>query len=170
VPIAVRRITDQDGRILREVRLRALLDSPAAFGTRYEDAVTEAEAEWTATARASARGNRRAYFFALDDERADELPVGMVQARRRPPVDCLLFSMWVAPQVRQVGVGKALVDTVADWGAGWGARRVILWVTGVNEGAQRFYDRIGFRLLVEGDDADSGRRYGALAMVREIAP
>jgi hypothetical protein len=40
----------------------------------------------------------------------------------------------------------------------------VLWVTGVNEGAQRFYDRVGFRLLSAGPDADSGRAFGALAM------
>jgi len=44
----------------------------------------------------------------------------------------------------------------------------VLWVTGVNEGAQRFYDRIGFRVMTEGADAESGRRFGALAMEREI--
>jgi GNAT superfamily N-acetyltransferase len=92
----------------------------------------------------------------------------MVQARRRPPDDCLVFSMWVAPQARREGVGRAWSDAAADWARSWGARRIVLWVTGANEGAQRFYEKIGFRLLTEGADAESGRAFGAFAMERPL--
>jgi ribosomal protein S18 acetylase RimI-like enzyme len=171
VTISIERIGPGQGELLRDVRLRALRDAPYAFGTRYEDAINEPPGDWTATARACARGNSRAYFLALD-RRPDgrQSTVGMVQARRRPPTDCLLFSMWVAPEVRRAGVGRALVQAVADWGAGWGARRVVLWVTNVNDGAQRFYERIGFNVLREGPEAESGRGYDALAMERPISP
>jgi hypothetical protein len=37
---------------------------------------------------------------------------------------------------------------------------------GTNEGASRFYERIGFQQLTEGPDAESGRDYGAFAMER----
>jgi ribosomal protein S18 acetylase RimI-like enzyme len=53
---------------------------------------------------------------------------------------------------------------VADWARGWGGRRVVLWVLGANEGALRFYERIGFRVLSDGPDVESGRAFGALAM------
>jgi GNAT superfamily N-acetyltransferase len=96
--------------------------------------------------------------------------IGVVQGRRRPPEDCLLFSMWVAPDARRLGVGAALVNAVQDWGSGWGAERVVLWVLGGNEPAMRFYERIGFKLLMDGPDADSGRAYGAFAMERLRAP
>lgn len=167
--ISIERIGPEQGDLLRDVRLRALRDAPYAFGTRYEDAVNEPPGDWTATAHASARGNGRAYFLALD-RGPDGRPhaVGMVQARRRRPTDCLLFSMWVAPEVRRLGVGRALVQAVADWGAAWGAQRVVLWVTTVNDGAQRFYERIGFSLLDRGPEAESGRSYDALALERAI--
>ncbi len=170
MPVTIERITPQQGELLRQVRLRALREAPYAFGTRYEDAVDQPNDEWTSIARASSRGSRRTYFLAFDSETGPDWPVGMVQARRRPPTDCLLFSMWVAPEVRRGGAGRGLVQAVADWGAGWGARRVVLWVTGVNAGAQRFYERIGFRLLNDGPEAESGRSYGALAMERDIPP
>ena len=76
--------------------------------------------------------------------------------------------MWVAPEVRRLGVGRELVQAVTDWGAEWGARRVVLWVTSVNDGAQRFYERIGFTLLNRGPEAESGRSYDALALERPI--
>jgi ribosomal protein S18 acetylase RimI-like enzyme len=34
----------------------------------------------------------------------------------------------------------------------------------MNQEAQRFYERIGFKLLSDGPDADSGRAFGAFAM------
>lgn len=160
---SVRRITPEQWQLLRDVRLRSLLDSPNAFGQRYEEASTTTDEEWQSTARASAEGNRRAWYIATNESGA---AVGVVQARRRAQVECLLFSMWVSPEARRLGVGSELVDAVEDWGRSWGAERVILWVLGTNESALSFYDKIGFALLSTGPDAESGRAYGAFAMER----
>jgi GNAT superfamily N-acetyltransferase len=159
----VRRITADEWALLRELRLASLGDAPQAFGQTREKALGEPDSEWQSAARASSRGDRRAWFLARADDGSD---VGLVQARRRPPAECLIFSMWVAPGARRTGAGRALIDAVADWAGGWGATRMVLWVFGANEGAQRFYERIGFRVVSEGPDADSGGSYGALAMER----
>jgi len=161
VAAIVRRIKPSDWVLLRDLRLSSLRDAPDAFGQRYEVAAAEPESEWRAAARASSAGNRRAWFIARD---ADDQAVGLVQARRRPASDCLLFSMWVAPAARRTGTGRALVDAVREWAAGWGGRRIILWVFGANETALRFYGRIGFAVIDEGPDVESGRAFGALAM------
>lgn len=166
--MAVARIRPEEWALLRNMRLRALSDAPEAFGQSYEHAAAEPELEWRSTARAASAGDRRAWFFARPEVAAADDPqhpeLGMVQARRRPPDDCLVFSMWVAPEVRRAGVGRALIDAAADWARSWGGRRIVLWVTGANASAMRFYERIGFRLLSDGPDADSGRAFGALAM------
>lgn len=159
--LLISRIRPEDWTLLRDLRLRSLLDAPDAFGQRYENAAAETDDEWQATARASSSGNRRVWFIARGQTGA---AVGLVQARRRPETDCLLFSMWVAPESRRAGVGAALVTAVRTWAAGWGARRVVLWVFGANESAMRFYQHIGFRMLTEGSDAESGHAFGALAM------
>jgi len=161
--VSVQRIRADEWELLRDIRLRSLLDSPGAFGQRYDEAVASTGDEWVTAARASAAGDRRTFLFARDDAGAT---VGVVQARRRPPADCLLFSMWVAPEARRLGIGASLVDAIQEWGSGWGAERVILWVLAENESAMRFYDRIGFSLLSSGPDVDSGRAYGAFAMER----
>ena len=165
--VSVERIQPDEGPVLREIRLRSLLDAPEAFGQRYDEAAATSDSDWDATARASSEGSRRVWFLAR--ESADGVPIGVVQARRRPPFDCLLFSMWVAPEARRLGVGTLLIDAVRDWGADWGAQRVVLWVLAANEPAMRFYDRIGFTVLNDGPDAESGRAYGAFAMERPTA-
>ena len=160
--MTIKRITPDDWAVLRDLRLASLADAPGAFGQRYEEAGVTDERDWQATARASASGDRRAWFIYW---RGQE-PVGLVQGRRRPPADCLLFSMWVAPAARRQGTGSALVQAVEDWGRGWGARRVVLWVIEGNDSAIRFYESIGFRQVTDGPDAEAGRLYGALAMER----
>lgn len=160
--IAIKRIRADEWALLRDLRMASLSDAPEAFGQRLDEAALFDDADWKTTARASASGDRRIWFVAWNGTE----PVGLVQGRRRPPDACLLFSMWVAPNARRLGVGLALVDAIGDWGRGWGAKRVILWVLAGNEGAHRFYERIGFRDLVTGADAVSGSAYSALAMER----
>lgn len=158
--IEIRRIAPEDWQLLREMRLASLRDAPEAFGQRYENAESEPESEWRSAARASSSGERRAWFIA----RASSLDAGLVQARRRPPGDCLVFSMWVAPRGRRAGVGRALIQAVADWARGWDGTRIVLWVFGANESAHRFYERLGFRVIPDGPDAESGKSFGAFAM------
>jgi len=163
----VRRIADDEWAVLRELRLLSLSDAPEAFGQTHANAVAIADAEWQSNARSASRGDRRAWFIARADDGQD---VGLVQARRRPPEDCLVFSMWVAPDARRSGCGRALIGAVREWSAGWGARRIVLWVFGANEGAQRFYERLGFHFVPSGADYDSGLSYGALAMELDLLP
>jgi len=164
VAATVRRITASDWRLLRELRLQSLRDAPEAFGQSHENALRIPDDDWRATARASAQGNSRTWLIA----EAETQPVGVVQARRRAPDDCLVFSMWVVPAARRSGIGRQLIDAVTEWATGWGARRIVLWVFAANEGAQRFYMSIGFSFEADGADIESGRSYGALAMTRPI--
>ena len=161
----VRRISPDEWRLLRELRLASLADAPEAFGQTHAKAAEIPDADWKANARAASRGDGRVWFIARNGEGGS---AGLVQARRRPPQDCLLFSMWVAPATRRSGMGTALIDAVEAWATGWGGRRIVLWVFGANEGAQRFYERIGFEVMPDGPDAESGKSFGAFAMQRRI--
>ena len=160
----IRRIKPDEWGILRELRLASLLDAPEAFGQSHANALDIPDGEWQQIARSSAAGDARIWLIA----REEDADVGLVQARRRAPTDCLVFSMWVAPGARRSGVGRLLIDSVAEWATGWGARRLVLWVFGANDGAHRFYDRIGFSVVPDGPDAESGKSFGAFAMERVI--
>jgi GNAT superfamily N-acetyltransferase len=160
----IQRLRADQWPLLRELRLAALRDAPAAFGQSIENALAQPDDEWISAARSASAGDRRAWFVALLDGRA----VGLVQARRRLPHDCLVFSMWVAPRARRAGAGRALLEAVDTWAGRWGARRVVLWVIAGNDAAMRFYLDIGFEPLEAGEDAESGALYGALALDRPI--
>lgn len=51
----------------------------------------------------------------------------------------------VAPEARQAGVARALVETASQWLRSIGAPRVMLWTAEKNEPAQRLFTRLGFR-------------------------
>jgi GNAT superfamily N-acetyltransferase len=160
----IRRIAPDEGLVLRELRLRSLIDAPDAFGQSLDDARALPDAEWTQVARAAADGDHRAWLIAFDDRH----PIGLVQGRRRRPWTLLLFSMWVAPEARHRGVGTRLIDALETWARGWQATETILWVLIGNDGATAFYRRLGFELVPDGPDAASGAAHGAIAMRRTI--
>ncbi len=162
--IRIRRIRPGDGLILRELRLRSLADAPDAFGQPLSEARVRPEGEWDRSARQSSRGNNRIWLIAETSERT----VGLVQGRRRRPSTLLLFSMWVDPSARRLGVGRMLIESLEAWAVGWHAAQTILWVLGANESAIEFYRDLGFTPVRGGHDAESGARFGALAMRREI--
>ena len=169
---SVRRIRADEWALLRELRLRALEDAPEAFGQTLDDARARPDEEWTQAARQGSAGDSRVWLIAeadANDGATAARPVGIVQARRRPPDDVMIFSMWVDTEARRRGVGRLLIEAVERWAASWGGRRMVLWVFPANEGAVRFYERIGFTVDPDGPDAESGRSYGALAMSREVA-
>ncbi len=162
--VRIRRIAPDDGLLLRDLRLRSIVDAPSAFGQPIEEARGRPEKEWHRSARQSSHGDNRAWLIA---ER-DGYGVGLVQGRKRRPETLLLFSMWVDPSARRLGVGRALIESLEAWGRGWDATETILWVYGSNDEAIRFYRDLGFEIIRGGQDAEAGARFAALAMRRDI--
>lgn len=162
--VRISRIEADQGPVLRDLRLRSLADAPVAFGQPLDEARARSAQEWQRNARRSATGDGRTWLLAYLGDRS----VGLVQGRRRRPTTLLLFSMWVDPEARRSGIGRALVDDLERWAIAWGADETVLWVIGHNAPAIAFYARLGFRVLESGPDADSGARFGALAMHRTI--
>ena len=125
--------------VFKDVRLRALLDSPTAFSSTYAKESQLPDEEWRKRAvRWSSDGS--AIFLAMDGD----AECGMIGAYEENEERAQVISMWVAPEVRRAGVGKKLVDAVVDWARSRGMRELKLMVTSVNTGAIEFYQRIGF--------------------------
>jgi len=162
--VTIRRIRPDDGLLLRDLRLRAIADAPDAFGQPLEEARRRPQREWDRSARQSSHGDGRTWLIAESETRS----LGLVQGRKRRPRTLLLFSMWVDPDVRRIGVGRQLIDHLEDWARGWGASETILWVLSVNGSAVKFYRDLGFEVIRAGQDAESGARFAALAMRRRI--
>jgi ribosomal protein S18 acetylase RimI-like enzyme len=147
--VAVEKLGEDDWAAFRELRLRSLLDSPEAFGSTYGDESSQTERAWRDWAAGRWRGGTAAVFVGRAD---DGTPVGTATGAEyeAEPGVAYVYAMWVAPDARGVGAGRALLDAVAEWARSRGCRRLFLSVTESNETARRFYEASGF--------ADTGER------------
>src|ERR1044071_9907268 len=128
----------------RALRLRMLTDAPDAFGTTIAEARALSDAAWQASMAPEAS---RAMWFAEQDGVA----VGTARAEIAPDrLRVHLYSMWVAPEARRCGAGRALLDAARRWAREHGAFELALEVTDGNLAASELYRTAGF--------ADTGLR------------
>jgi GNAT superfamily N-acetyltransferase len=157
--IAVRAVATDAWRTMRDVRLAALQDAPHAFGSSYQREVSFTQDDWLS------RIARGANFLAYAGEPA-LTPVGIVGAFEPQPRTAELVSMWVHPQAREQGIGRALAETVLQWARAEGHHRVHLWVTETNDPARRLYEHCGFAVTGERKPLPSHPQYAEIGMAR----
>jgi GNAT superfamily N-acetyltransferase len=140
--VDVRRIRADEGLRLRALRLRALADAPTAFGSTLEREEAFGDEVWHERAATGAAGAARATYVAGDGDRWVGIATGLADDADAP--DATLVGMFVEPAARGRGIGRALVEAVADWARCIGAPRLRLWVTSTNAAALALYARSGF--------------------------
>lgn len=140
--LTLRAVATADAARLREVRLRALAESPDAFAVTVDEESKLPRSHWDELARQSEDGDHVAIYLALDGWRTVGIAAGRWFDRERGIAQ--LWSMWVDPETRGMRVGEQLVSAVRDWAAGSGARFVRLGVITRQGDATGFYERLGF--------------------------
>jgi ribosomal protein S18 acetylase RimI-like enzyme len=149
----IRRIRPGEATHLRDIRLQALSESPAAFGGTFAADSERPSAYWEELATVWSEGDDGAAFVA----EAEGAFVGMAVGVRRfdlvgfvaEPGSVHMGWMWVAPPARGAGLGLQLTNEVVAWAASTGALVVDLWVTRDNEAALSLYQRAGFSPAAE---------------------
>jgi GNAT superfamily N-acetyltransferase len=134
---SLRRAVLGDESILRELRLQALSEAPAAFGSTYERELARTTSDWQRWLTPGAT------FICCGPAGAR----GMVAGLRDEidPAVVHLMAMWVHPAIRGSGAADELVAAILAWAESQGAGSVRLRVIQGNSRARRFYERIGFR-------------------------
>jgi len=144
VPIKIERITSDGWERLRAVRLRALADTPDAFGMTLAEDEARLPEDW----QMECEDDVAAMFFAVC-QRSD---VGFVVGDCYSEFDRYtheervagLFWMWVAPEARGRGTGGALIEAVIGWARQNRYRRISLDVGNENAPAIQLYKSKGF--------------------------
>lgn len=139
----VERLTAQEWRTYRDLRLRALADAPDAFGSTLAAERARLDAEWERQLAAAAPSPADLPLVA----RVGPEAVGLAWARIEDAVPEVahLFQVWVAPEHRGRGIGQLLLDAAVAWARASGARSMVLNVTRGDTPAVRLYTRAGFR-------------------------
>ena len=135
----VRRAVIGDQPRLRALRIQALTDSPAAFGSTLERELARTEEDWQRWIDAPG------VTFLLEIRgQAQGLVVGVRDKDDASVVQ--LMAMWVHPDLRGKRAGDTLVSAIKAWAGEVRAREVRLHVVEHNISARRCYERAGFRL------------------------
>jgi GNAT superfamily N-acetyltransferase len=165
--VGVDRLGEDDWAVFREIRLRSLLDSPGAFGSTYGEESSQTERAWRDWAAGRWRGGVAAVFAGRAE---DGTPVGTATGAEyeAEPAVAHVYAMWVAPDARGAGVGRALLDSVEAWARDRGCGRLALTVTETNAAARAFYGACGF--IETGDRAPlrEGSALEVLRMIKEL--
>jgi GNAT superfamily N-acetyltransferase len=134
--VVVRRAVGEDWARLKAIRLEALADSPAAYGSTLESAQEFSDKRWRAMAE------QFVYYLAEHNGRV----VGMASGggNDEHPGTKWLYGMYVTPSARGGGAAYLLVDAVATWARAEGATELYLHVTSSLARAKAFYEKAGF--------------------------
>ena len=162
----VRRLISGQGDQLRDVRLRALADAPYAFSSSVARESALAPTFWEGRAAESELGQDGVVFVASEDARILGMAGGFIDGTTRDVA--VVWGMWVDPDARCQGIGRELLEAVADWGEIAGARRLRLAVTNSDESepAAVMYRGLGFVETGEQEPLDWNPSLTARIMVR----
>lgn len=134
--VEVRRLSADDWRTWRTVRLAALADAPYAFGSTLAREEAYDEARW----RQWLAPENLAAVALVDGE-----PLGAIGGIRPDPAGPpMLVAMWVSPKLRGRGAGDLLIAEVLAWARERGHRQVVLRVAEGNDAARKLFVRHGF--------------------------
>lgn len=139
--MVIKPITPLNTLVFKAVRLRALQDAPYAFGSSLARESQFSDSDWFERVERM-NGKKGAGFLVVDGETA--CGIAGVFLDEHDPTRAQLVSMWTAPTHRRQGIGRLLVNEVVKWAEQRKVRILQLMVTGNNEPAIQFYERLGF--------------------------
>lgn len=135
---SVRVLSEAEWELYREMRLRALRESPDAF---VADIATEEDYDeqlW----RDRMNRSDRMICYSGDD------PVGIASVRMNEALfenAAELFSLWISPSLRGEGLAAKLVVAASELAEKKGASQLVYWVGTDNARAVAFASSYGFR-------------------------
>ena len=140
--VTIRELEAAEWSLFRDLRLRALTESPDAFRPTVTELEAIADEEWIDLVRSTVEHPRGLLAVA----EGDGGPVGVVFGRvTDDSATTVVAAMWVEPTARRQGVGAALLEEALTWGWTVGAQRAELWVVADGGPAFRLYRSAGFQ-------------------------
>ncbi len=125
--------------------MRALQDNPEAFGSTYEE--TQQRGKESFRQRLRQPRTETFYVGAFEDERLVGIVGFFRESGTKGQHKGYIISMYVAPEQRGSGVGKALVtEAIAQARTIPGLEQLLLAVVTTNTAARRLYLSLGFEV------------------------
>ncbi len=147
----IRRLSPADVRDYRRIRLRGLRESPACFGSSYSEDARRPVKEYADRLKWTAG---QWTFGGFERKRLVGLITLVRDHRKKERHKASIVGLYVDPQVRRKGVGRALLSHAIATAQGMrGLRQLRLSVTAANQSAVRLYQSLGFSIYGREEDA-----------------
>ena len=133
----IRILTPAKWTALRDIRLKALRESPQAFLSTHEKEASWDKDQWLAEFR---RGDWSIGFVTGQ-------AVSLLGATRTPDMahhECYLEYVWVSPGHRKTGLAQDMLAFTLDRLRDAGVQTAYLYILDGNDAARRLYEKIGF--------------------------
>lgn len=140
--MTIRTLQPDEAELFRELRLRALTESPNAFGETLQQAKAQPESYWQKLTESVTQPGGQVMVLVEHAEHIAGFAFGLFD--RQDSHVGHLGGMWVDPAFRSNGIGYRLVDAIVAWAGQRHKHRLELWVTEGNHAAIRLYERCGF--------------------------
>ena len=139
----IRKLESHEIELHRELRLRALRDSPESFADAAEEVEQRPSSYWEGLTRSVTEPDRHVMFLACDGDTAVGSIYGLRDREHRDVAR--IGGTWVTPSHRRRGVGRKLLEAVVSWARGHGFSRLALWAPSANAAALALYRQAGFK-------------------------
>ncbi|MEX2457642.1 MAG: GNAT family N-acetyltransferase [Actinomycetota bacterium] len=158
----IRGIRADEWAALRDLRLRALEDSPDAFSSLLDDERAQPDERWRDLARRGAAGESDSIVVASDPAGLFGMAGAFVP---QPGGAAVVWGMWVDPRRRGSGAGGAMLDALVAWAREVpGVRGLHLSVTEGNAPAEALYLGFGFETTGRREPLREGSELSAAEM------
>src|SRR5437868_3547487 len=142
----IRKLTESDAEAFWDFRLRGLRESPEAFGSSYEESVLIPLASVAQRMRNESTAGDNFILGAYEGAL-----VGMVGFRREERIKDqhkgTIWGMYVLPEMRGRGVGKALMSQAIAYAASLpGLIQIHLAVVSTQDAPRHLYRSLGFEV------------------------
>ena len=152
--VEIRQLTPTDAAAFQALRLRSLRESPEAFGSSYDEEVSRPLATVAKRLEAARTPTAKIVFGAFTNGSLVGV-VGCVQESRvKSRHKAVIWGMYVAPESRGQGVGRALLDRAVLEARAWpNVDRIVLCTVERAAAARALYRSAGFKPYAREVDA-----------------
>jgi ribosomal protein S18 acetylase RimI-like enzyme len=162
--IEIRRLTEADAVLYRDIRLEALRANPEAFGSTFEIENAQPLSSFSTTL-----GNSTV-LGAFRDSKLVAIAGFAVHRGQKMAHKGVIWGMYVQPSARRGRIGRQLVEAILDL-ARQRVELIQLTVVRDNEQARRLYTNLGF--LEYGIEKNAlkqnGRYYDEILMAKDLS-
>jgi len=136
-------INETDWEVYKKIRLSALLESPQAFATKYEDAKNRTAESWKNQCNEMAQRTNAIAFIGY----LNHLPISLCGLYRNKNQDAEweIVQVWTDPFFRGKGISAEMFAHVINWSKHEHIEKLLAKVYADNNRAKKFYTKMGFR-------------------------